>query len=94
MRTHIIVAVLVRFTQTLVPNIVHEAGISLLGNERLRDGSYSAISFLMHCVAFSELLEFWTLFFKSDNVLMFLEQVTDLEARRDHLLVWLLITDP
>lgn len=91
-RTHITIAVLVQFIQALVPNIVHEAGISLLGNERLRDGSYSAISFLMHCVAFSELLEFQTFFFKSHHVLMFSEQV-DLEARRYHLPVWLLITD-
>lgn len=47
----------------------------------------------MHCIAFSELIEFQTFFFKSDHVLMFLEQITDLEASRDHLLVWLLITD-
>lgn len=58
------IAVLVRFTQALVPNIVHEAGISLLGNKRLRDGSYSAILFVMHCVAFSELLKFQSFFFK------------------------------
>lgn len=48
----------------------------------------------MHRVAFSELTEFQTFFFKSDHVLiMFFEQVTDLEARRDYLLVWLLATD-
>lgn len=93
MRTCITIAVLVQFTQALAPNIVHEADISLLGNERLKDGGYSAISFLLHCVAFLELLEFQAFFFKSDHVLMFLEQFTDLEAKRYNLLVWLLITD-
>lgn len=38
MRTRVTIAVLVQFTQALVPNIAHEAGVSLLGNERLRDG--------------------------------------------------------
>lgn len=48
----------------------------------------------MHCVAFSELTEFQTFFVKSDHVLiMFFEQVRDLEDRRDYLLVWLLATD-
>lgn len=55
-----------------MPDIVHEAGISMLENGRLRHGSYCAISFLMHCLVFSELLEAQTSF-KSDHVLMFLE---------------------
>jgi len=76
-----------------VPN-VHEAGISLLGNERLRDGELLChFIFNVLLYHFSEFLEFQTFFFKSDNALMFLEQVTDLEARRCHLFVWLLITD-
>lgn len=75
-----------------MPDIVHEVGISMLENGRLRHGSYCAISFLMHCLVFSELLEAQTSF-KSDHVLMFLEQVTDPEGRRYHLFVWFLITD-
>lgn len=64
-----------------MPDIVCEAGISMLTNGSLRHGSYSAISFLMQCMAFLELLGVQA-FFKSDHKVMFLEQVTDSEDRR------------